>query len=100
MLFLNMVCPGPPGGLSGIVPINEVSVGYTLLLKKWAEVASADGDEILTLEKMFDAGMTLRVKILDVDQEGQSNNCIKFVCIKQNTAMLIEISFFQLKFCD
>ena len=53
-----------------MVPINEVSVAYTQLLKTWSDAASSTPeDEIFTMEKMFVKGSILRVKVLGTVQD-------------------------------
>ena len=75
----------PPitGGAQGVVPINEVCVAYTQLLKSWSDAsASIPEDEIFTMEKMFSKGGILRVKVLSTTQdkkdEGTNTNIKKW----------------------
>ena len=49
----------------GMVPINEISVAYTQLLKTWTDShLVTPEEEIFTLERMFNIGQVIRVKVL------------------------------------
>ena len=60
-----------------MVPINEISVAYTQLLKTWTDSQSATPEEeIFTLERMFVKGQVIRVKVLSTPldkEEGESD---------------------------
>lgn len=71
--YLLKVCL--PGGVMGMVPINEISVAYTQLLKTWTDShLVTPEEEIFTLERMFNIGQVIRVKVLStpLDKEEET----------------------------
>ena len=101
------------GGVQGVVPINEVSVAYTQLLKTWSDAASSTPeDEIFTMEKMFVKGSILRVKVLSTVQDKKDAgmswrrtqlNTIQFDLLKltvKSYALIILSSSDQMLRCD
>ena len=96
-----------------MVPINEVSVAYTQLLKTWSDAASSTPeDEIFTMEKMFVKGSILRVKVLSTVQDKKDAgmswrrtqlNTIQFDLLKltvKSYALIILSSSDQMLRCD